>query len=405
MGGSNRDASEAMGAVRAAPEATLDPAAVANAVDLVGTILALKANQRIISGMVRDGRESGMARAVRKHDTAAIYDWLMGLLSLQGISDQIAFGYIEKWGNATYAGLAQRLETTRCACPKLRDFASYTGCSYRKGKGTCANPQHLRLCPVRQLPLRKGLLNIQAVSLYHWLADVCGGDLVAMIDRVIAAAKASTEVDSDPVAGIRGDGGPPSPYAGAMEQVDRTDPPGAPGPPAWLQQAKSSLITSFSAVEGVSAKLANMSLAALMIGGRPKDSDWTAVATQMVTVDSLIHNHFERTGVLSALQAEHSYGPGCYGPEGCEAVIFKVTRLLQARSTGLKSASSDQRWPTPIDVQKALWRFCTAGVLDFCNAARVGLEPGCRAADGCPAAVHCAKAITCGWPDPADEQP
>lgn len=220
MVSSNLGVSKAKGAVEAAPEATLDAAAVANAVDLVAAILALKGNDRIISGMVRDGRESGMAQAVRKHDNAAIYDWLMDLLSLQGISDQIAFGYIERWGNATYADLAQRLATTRCACPKLKDLASYSGCGYRKGKGTCANPQHLRLCPVRQLPLRKGLLNIQAVSLYHWLADVCGGDLVAMIDRVIAAAKAGAEVATDPVGGIMGAGEPPSPYAGATGQAE-----------------------------------------------------------------------------------------------------------------------------------------------------------------------------------------
>ena len=37
------------------------------------------------------------------HDTAAIFDWLMRMLSFQGISDAVAEGYMDRHGNVTWA--------------------------------------------------------------------------------------------------------------------------------------------------------------------------------------------------------------------------------------------------------------------------------------------------------------
>lgn len=469
---------QAKGAGKTAPKPPADAAAEAaalaaaaaevaetqaRAIDLVAGVVALKGNQRIIPAMIREGRRGGIARAVRAHDTPALYDWFMDLLSLQGISDRNALSYIHKHGNATYAEVGRRLATTRCACPKLESFASFTGCGYRKDARTCANPQHLRLCPVRQLPLRKGLLNIQAVSLHHWLTDVCGGDIVAWIDRTIAAAKVGGEAGATTLPEalpsllsdvlepeIAGKATAPSellsplpdrtlkgspekeeedghhgavqaaeaPSKGGSAADDHTAAPvGVPAtgksrrrltPPQrlhlqgvepWAWRAKVTLVASLSAVEGVSAKLANMTFAALMIGGRANDADWMGVASLMVTVDSLIHNMIERTGVLAAFGAEHAYGPRCYGPNGCEAVIYTLTEAIRAREMAAspKNEPPDtcaSRLPqlAPIEVQKALWRFCTAGVLNFCNVARVGSGPSCHAVDICPVHQHCQRA-------------
>ena len=50
-----------------------------------------------------DAIESGLVAAVEDHDTAAIFDWLMRMLSFQGISDAVAEGYMDRHGNVTWA--------------------------------------------------------------------------------------------------------------------------------------------------------------------------------------------------------------------------------------------------------------------------------------------------------------
>ena len=82
--------------------------------------------------------------------------------SYQGISDGVAAGYIERWGNADWETIKRSLTKPELLCPKLTDFASYRGCGYRKGLKTCGNPDVLPTCPVPTLPLRKGSLNEQA---------------------------------------------------------------------------------------------------------------------------------------------------------------------------------------------------------------------------------------------------
>ena len=40
----------------------------------------------------------GVRAAMRKRDTTAVFDWLISALSYQGISDQIAYDYMEQHG-------------------------------------------------------------------------------------------------------------------------------------------------------------------------------------------------------------------------------------------------------------------------------------------------------------------
>ena len=46
---------------------------------------------------------AGLQRAVATCDTALIFDWLMTLVPLQGISDAIAFAYTERHGSVSWA--------------------------------------------------------------------------------------------------------------------------------------------------------------------------------------------------------------------------------------------------------------------------------------------------------------
>lgn len=325
-------------------------ATLEEAVYLVEAICALPRNGRLVSRMRRWARQSGTPAAVAARDTAALFDWLMNGLSLQGISDEIAFGYIAKHGNATWQGIEEATTRTRCACPKLADFHTYTACGYRKAARTCARPQHLRLCPVRQLPLRKGGLNVQALSLYFFLRDICGGDLVEFIDHEIASAKAEA------------------------------------GEGDWIAMARGRLVDGLSRVHGISAKLANLMLSNLLVGARTGDPDWLAVGGSMITADTLIHKMLDRTGILAALGADHAYGTACYGQNGCEAVIRRLAAHIDHRRFDPLAVQ-----PFPIFLQKALWHFCAAGELDVCNVAHVGRTGGCNVARMCPASPWCAQ--------------
>src|ERR1700690_272653 len=102
----------------------------------------------------------------------------MTSFSFQGISDRIAWSYIEAHGNASWSVIERALEDHRCRCPKIGSFETYQDCGYRKTAVTCANPSDLANCPVPSLPLRKGDLNQLAFSLFFFLRDQCRGDLV-----------------------------------------------------------------------------------------------------------------------------------------------------------------------------------------------------------------------------------
>jgi len=66
----------------------------------------------------------GVIAAVQRHDTAAIFDWLIDALSYQGVSDTIAW---VTWSSMVGCGardIASTL-TVRPSCPKLHCYWSF----------------------------------------------------------------------------------------------------------------------------------------------------------------------------------------------------------------------------------------------------------------------------------------
>ncbi len=131
----------------------------------------------------------GIRAAVAEHDTPALYNWLVDVMSYQGVSDAVAWTYMEAHGRVRWTDLEAAFQR-RPACPKLAGFEAFSGCHYRKGSRTCGHPRHLRACPLPRHDLRKGALNQAAYALYLFLRDECGGDLVAWIDGRLADADA-----------------------------------------------------------------------------------------------------------------------------------------------------------------------------------------------------------------------
>ena len=165
------------------------------AVALVTAICHLPGNDQFIRDTKQVAKAAGLREAVKRRDTPALFDWLMTSFSFQGISDRIAWDYIERHGNSTWHAIESALAEHRCQCPKLGGFDTYRNCGYRKSAATCQNPVDLADCPVPELPLRKGDLNQLAFSLYYFLRDHCQGDLVGFIDGIFAAIDEANLVD------------------------------------------------------------------------------------------------------------------------------------------------------------------------------------------------------------------
>jgi hypothetical protein len=107
----------------------------------------------------------------------------------------------------------------------------------------------------------------------------------------------------------------------------------------------------------------------------PKRQLWKAVGADMIAIDTLVHNWLHRTGILRGLDAEHMYGPGCYGDGHCADIIRAVSTMIDGRAFNIQYPEVFPRF-----VQQAIWRFCAQQQLNQCNgnniddSARCGLK-------------------------------
>jgi hypothetical protein len=168
-----------------------DHAAIDHATRLILRVCQLAGS----ASFVDDAREAlaaeGVDAAVRSRNTAALFDWLVSILSYQGISDQVAFDYMERHGRATWQVIEGDLRR-QPSCPKLNSYWHFHDCRYNKTRYSCAEPNHLPGCPLPSHWQRNGRLNQTAYALYLFIRDIAGGDLVGWIDlRLQAAAKQS----------------------------------------------------------------------------------------------------------------------------------------------------------------------------------------------------------------------
>ena len=70
---------------------------------LVRRVCDIAGQVTCIDDLRHDAIEAGLVAAVEDHDTGVIFDWLMWILSFQGISDAVADGYMDRHGNVTWA--------------------------------------------------------------------------------------------------------------------------------------------------------------------------------------------------------------------------------------------------------------------------------------------------------------
>jgi len=278
--------------------------------------------------------DHGVLEAIDQHDLAALFNWLTEAVSYQGISDWIAWDYMERHGRAAWLDIQRNLSRSP-SCPKLTTFWHLHDCRYHKGSGTCAEPDHLPACPLPTHRLRNGRLNQTAYGLFLFIRDVAGGDLVSWIDDRLAEA-------DDPAA------------------------------PDRLRRLRDGLLVPLRTVYGVWDKVWTMILSGLLLGAGQGRQHWLEVGTSMVVVDSLVHNFLHRTGILERSTGAHPYGPGCYRSNGCADILETVAQQIDARAFNPEFPAVFPRF-----VQHAIWRYCAQPGLDICNGNKIDDGTSC----------------------------
>jgi hypothetical protein len=304
------------------------------AVNLVYSICCLAGVPSYIDDLRADLRDSGVLAAVNDHDTARLFDWLMSILSFQGIANRVAEDFIHKHGNVGWCAIEQTLAASP-SCPKLGGYWLFNDCRYQKTSGACSEPDHFAACPLPRHPLRNGHLNQTAYSLALFIRDIAGGDLVNWIDQQLGATDAKSAM--------------------------------------FLASAREALIGPLRNVYGVSDKVLSMALAGLLMGAGKRGPLWFRVGASFVVIDTLVHNFLHRTGILRRFGADHPYGSACYRPNGCREILDLIAARIDA-------SAFNPTFPRvfPRFVQSAVWRYCAEGGLDICNGNRIRDEARCE---------------------------
>src|SRR5579859_3188143 len=101
--------------------------AIDHAVGVVHSICCLAGAASLIDDIRADLRAERILSAIRRHDTATLFDWLIAALSYQGISDQVASEYMERHGRAQWADINAKVAGSP-TCPKLASYWHFHGC-------------------------------------------------------------------------------------------------------------------------------------------------------------------------------------------------------------------------------------------------------------------------------------
>jgi hypothetical protein len=308
--------------------------AVDHAVRVIYRVCCLAGSASLIDKIRADLDADGVRAAMKKHDTAVVFDWLIEALSYQGISDQIAYDYMEQHGYVRWDDINQQLGRG-ATCPKLKSYWHFHGCAYQKLSRSCTEPDHIARCPLPTHDLRNGRLNQTAYALYLFVRDIADGDLVGWIDQRLQAAN-------------------------------------SPADPDRLARMRDAIIAPLREIHGVSDKVLTMALSSILIGAPKKLRLWHEVGASMIAIDTLVHNFLHRTGILHRLGVDHAYGSACYRRGGCADIIQAVADRIDA-------SAFNPAFPAvfPRFVQHAIWRYCARSGLDVCNGNRIDDQKSC----------------------------
>lgn len=300
---------------------------------VVSPALAL-ADPAFVARIRHECEVQGIQDAVQRHDSAAIFDWLLEKMQYQGMSDANVNRFLTANPTATWSELREGVGAA--TCPRLGSYWHFAECGFRKSAWSCAEPNLLPSCPLPGHPFRNGRLSQAAYSLFLFIRDICAGDLVGWIDMRLEAAAGD--------AGLSGN-----------------------------HAFRSAILEPMSNIYGMGHKILSMSLSDLLIGADPQREKWVSAGASMIAVDTLVHNFLHRTGILRRRGGDHPYGPACYLPGGCAEIILDMASRVDTRTINPDFPAGFPRF-----VQHAIWRFCAQSQRNICNGNRIDDRRGCQ---------------------------
>lgn len=146
--------------------------------------------------------------------------------------------------------------------------------------------------------------------------------------------------------------------------------------PNRIQRLGQALVEPLRNIHGLSDKVLGMVLSDLLLGAGGRRSLWLDAGGGLIAIDTLVHNFFERTGILRRASARHLYGPNCYRPGGCADVIRSISANLDARQFNRGFPKDFPRF-----LQKAIWAYCAGQGLNICNGNKIDDLKRCNQAD------------------------
>src|SRR5687767_11937030 len=106
-------------------------------VDVVRTACLVAGQRRFLDHTIAQFEQRGLMEAVRDHNTAELFAWLLEMFSFQGVSDRVAESYLRTHGSVSWQEVAAGLET-KAPCPRLANYWMFDRCGYDKGSGCCS---------------------------------------------------------------------------------------------------------------------------------------------------------------------------------------------------------------------------------------------------------------------------
>lgn len=307
---------------------------MARAVQLIEAVCCTSGSPTFIDDIQRDRSPKSLHRTVVARNTPALFDWMMDSFSYQGVSNQVAATYLEEHGNATWPQISSAI-AHGAPCPRLASFWTYESCRYEKQSGSCTHPEHASNCSVPRHGLRNGRLNQTAYSLYLFIRDIANGDLAKWIDSRLSLV-----------------------------------PPGGDGRGQKLQDT---LVAPMRHIFGVSDKVLTMTLSELLMAAPASRPHWFEAGSQMIAVDTLVHNFLHRTGILSDFGVAHAYGRACYQTDRCADILRGVSAQIDARRFNVSFPAVFPRF-----VQHAVWHYCAAEGDNVCNGNNIDDAKSCE---------------------------
>ena len=120
--------------------------AIDHAVRVIYRVCCLAGSANLIDDIRADLDADGVRAAIKNRDTAAVFDWLIAALSYQGISDRIAYEYMEQHG------YVQWNDINRETCPRRHV------------------PQAQKLLALPRLPLRQAPADLHRAGSHRRLS-------------------------------------------------------------------------------------------------------------------------------------------------------------------------------------------------------------------------------------------